>query len=79
MADEGNDDVLPFVVTCDVGSLEDGVAIRLTYATSEERHEARQWDTAVYGMSRDVANSLATALLRETGGKPRQTTRATRH
>ncbi len=79
MADEDNDDVLPFVVTCDVGTVEDGVAIRLTYATSKERHEARQWDTAVYAMSRAVATSLATALLKETGEKPPQTTRATRH
>ncbi len=79
MADEDDDDVLPLGVTCDVGTLEDGSAIRLTYATSEERHEARQWDTAVYAMSHAVANSLATALLRETGEKPSQTTRATRH
>ncbi len=67
MADEDNDDVLPFVVTCDVGTVKDGIAIRLTYATSKERHEARQWDTAVYGMSRAVATSLVTALVKETG------------
>ncbi len=79
MADEDNDGVLPFVVTCDVGTVEGGIALRLTYATSKERHEARQWDTAVYGMSRAVATSLATALLKETGEKPHQTTRATRH
>ncbi len=80
MADENDDDSLPFVITYDVGTLpEEGIAIRLTYSTSKERHEARQWDMTVYGMGRDSANGLAKALLQETGEGPPPTIRPPRH
>jgi hypothetical protein len=54
---------LPMVVQFDIGILEPaGIALRLTYATSQERFENRQWDTAVYGFPLSVANELLTLL-----------------
>ena len=74
------DESLPFVITYDIGKLPDnGIAIRLTYSTSIERHEAREWDTVVYAMDRKVAIGLAKALLRETGEAAPSSSRPSRH
>jgi hypothetical protein len=61
-----NDDVeLPFVVATDLGQLpQNGIALRITFASSAERFESRQWDTAVYGMSRNTAVGLVKSLQR---------------
>jgi hypothetical protein len=64
---------LPFVVAFDIGVLEPhpGIALQSTYATSQERFEARQWDRTVFGFPMAVAIELARVLQRETGlGRP---------
>lgn len=58
---------LPYVITVDLGRLPEGdVALRITYATSHERFEARQWDTMTFAMPREAAIELGRALLRQT-------------
>ncbi len=79
MGDEDDDEV-PFVINYDIGIVTDnGVAIRLTYATSRQRYEAREWDTAVYVMNRELATGYAKAVLRQTGETPRPSTRPRIH
>ncbi|MGO8843505.1 MAG: hypothetical protein ACLQF1_20990 [Methyloceanibacter sp.] len=72
--DEG---VLPFVVTYDTGRLPEGVAMKITYSTSAERHATRQWDNLVFGMSPEIAIGLARALIAATeepsGPEPKAT------
>jgi hypothetical protein len=54
---------LPFVITMDLARLPpDGIGLRITFATSAERFESRQWDTVVYGMTRMAATELAESL-----------------
>jgi hypothetical protein len=61
----------PIVVRFDIGVLEpEGIAIRLTYATSKERYESHQWDTAVYAFPVSFAKDFAVAL-RKMSIKPR--------
>lgn len=63
---DGNEVELPFVVMVETGRLlEDGVALRITYAASREKFEDRQWDIAVFAMSHAVASGLVKALQRE--------------
>jgi hypothetical protein len=60
---------LPIVVECEIGILEpEGIALRLTYATSRERFENHQWDTAVYGFPLSVANALLKLLRKQMRG-----------
>jgi hypothetical protein len=55
---------LPFVVTMDLARLPpDGFGLRITFATSAERFENRQWDTVVYAMSHRAATELSEGLL----------------
>ena len=60
-------ELMPFVVSFDVGCLEPaGVAIRITYATSKKRFKAKQWDKVVYEMRPALAKQLAELLRQET-------------
>jgi hypothetical protein len=55
---------LPFVITMDLARLPpDGIGLRITFATSAERFESRQWDTVVYAMTRRAATELSESLL----------------
>jgi hypothetical protein len=76
-----DDDVeLPFVVTIGVGNITpDGIALRITYATSAERHAARQWDTALFGMTIETADRLARTLLDRTAHRAPATPNGPRH
>lgn len=71
--DSGDEETeLPFVVTYDIGTFPDGdIAVQITYATSHERFEGRQWDKVTYVLNRSKAIEFAKALLRETGVEPR--------
>lgn len=69
---------LPFVIKYEIGHLPDEpgqpmgtIAVQITYATSHERFEKRQWDTAVYALDRSIAIELGKALLHETGEVPK--------
>ena len=54
----------PIIVRFDIGILEPaGIAFRLTYATSKERYESQQLDTAVYAMPLSFAKEFAIALV----------------
>lgn len=71
MTTEDDDAPLPYVVTFETATLPGaGVALKITYATSPARFEARQWDSLVFAMAREGANGIARALLRETGELP---------
>jgi hypothetical protein len=60
---EGDEIELPFVVTMDLARIPpDGIGLRITFATSAERFESRQWDTVMYGMTRTAATQLAESL-----------------
>jgi hypothetical protein len=53
---------LPFVITLDLARIPpDGIGLRITFATSAERFESRQWDTVVYAMTRMTASELRKA------------------
>jgi hypothetical protein len=72
MENDDDETELPFIIKCDVGSLPDSsVAIQITYATSAERFDNRQWDKAVFAMSSEIAKSLAKALRVEIGEEPK--------
>ena len=54
----------PIIVRFDIGILEPaGIAFRLTYATSKERYESDQLDTAVYAIPLSFAKEFAIALV----------------
>jgi hypothetical protein len=75
-----DDDELPFVVMTEVGNLPDnGIAIRITYAKSAERHAARQWDTAVFAMREGTAIQLGKALLERSAAGTPPAPKAPRH
>ena len=67
---------LPFVIDALVGALPDGgVAVRFTYASSEQRFEAKEWDVAHFAMHASQAKKLAASLLSCSDGKPEKSAR----
>ena len=57
--DHNEEDGLPFIIEATAGVLPDnGVALRITYATSEQRFAARKWDVAHFAMEASLSNRL---------------------
>jgi hypothetical protein len=76
---DGNEDILPFVVQFAIGHDPQGVVVELTYATSVERFENRQLDTATFGFGFELARKLASVLERESRPDRRPPTRRKPH
>jgi hypothetical protein len=62
---------LPNLVTFNVGELpEDGIALLLGYSTSQEELSRREIPTIVFGMTREQAAQLGSALVAIAGKPP---------